>query len=439
MIAVLPYFVLIYAIISVGILLAYQKTRLFPLYALKVTWTGFTILAFSWVLLMSGGDSKEYIQRPSGPLAIFIGEMNNGVLTGGYPDALKDLTGTTPFWVVALLFVTWASWGLLGDVRERESRQIAAWLLVVIGSFLLCVTLLLASGRRDAIAFFLGASGWLAVATFGPRFFSRYGQWLLVCLLLTLALPILRPLSQFDWGRYGHFAENYRYAWNEGHVGEYFVNSLMVTVTTVALTTFFGATAAYVLARRELAGQSLVLGTIIGSIAIPGILIQVPLFLLIKDWGFSVGTYQYSFMDSRLGLAIIYTAISLPFTIYVMTGFFKTLPGTLGEAAVIDGCGPWRTFSEIYLPLAMPGVATTGIFNFLGAWNEFNLGLIFMSNPNFKTLPIGLYELQAATQYSSAWAPMFAGIVLLCLPTFLIFIFLQERIVEGLMSGGVKG
>jgi ABC-type glycerol-3-phosphate transport system permease component len=321
--------------------------------------------------------------------------------------------------------------------QDAKRPWVSIWAFV--GAVFLAWCLYYGAGRRDAVCFAIGIGGWLIFAHTAQALFTRFGHWFLIGFLLLLALPLYKPLRTFEWERYAHFVENYRYAWNEGHVGEYFVNSLMVTVTTVALTTFFGATAAYVLARRELAGQSLVLGTIIGSITIPGILIQVPLFLLIKDWGFVIRGYQYSFMDSRLGLAIIYTAISLPFTIYVMAGFFKTLPGTLGEAAVIDGCGPWRTFSEIYLPLVMPGIATTGIFNFLGAWNEFNLGLIFMSNPNFKTLPIGLYELQAATQYSSAWSPMFAGIVLLCLPTFLIFIFLQERIVEGLMSGGVKG
>lgn len=490
-----PYLILLYAVVSVVILWAHQKTRLYPLYLLKTLWVGFSLLAFAWVVAMSFGESKEYIQNPAGPMEILVGNVveitdEAGVkkkrLEGGYVGALHEYLGMGPYWMVAFLLMAWFTWGLsrntnkpkmlTGEAPAESLEQVpaedldrparrnrgfsrTAWLRGLAGTVILAEILLffdgsttafqLAAAEGSARMYFNGwresASLIFAMAVFAslaevaPRTYFRHGGRCLFLMLLLALTPMTKPLVTFHWSRYKFFADNYAYAWNEGHIGEYFINSLIVTITTVAMTTLFGAMAAYVIARRDFRGRNLLYGAIIGSIAIPGILIQVPLFLLIKDWGFDIAGYHYSFMDSRLGLAIIYSALSLPFTIFVLAGFFRTLPGSLGEAACIDGCGRWRTFTQVYLPLAMPGIATTGIFNFLGAWNEFNLGMIFMSNPNFKTLPIGLYELQAATQYSAAWAPMFAGIVLLCLPTFVIFLVLQERIVAGLTAGGVKG
>jgi len=452
----IAYFVILYAIFSIALLLAYQRTRLFPLYILKCLWTGFTILAFLWVLAMSFGQNKEYIQHPAGPFAILVGDAtpdSRGHIVAGYPGQLHAWTGTHPQWVVAVLFCALLTWGLLRrgsgartveknayPRKRKDDLRLSSFIFPVLWALTMALLLAFGCGHREAIAFAIFFLPFLGVAMFFPNWFTHHGHWLLLAILAQLALPIVPSLGHFEWSRFRFGRENYSYAWTQGHIGQYFMNSLMVAITMVSITTLLGAMAAYVLARRRLAGRGLVHGLIIASISIPGLLIQVPLFLLIKDWGFLVHlTYRYSFMDSRLGLAVIYTAISLPFTIFVLTGFFRTLPATLGEAAVIDGCGQWRTFTDIYLPLALPGIATTGIFNFLGAWNEFNLGMIFMSNPNFKTLPIGLYELQAATQYSSAWAPMFAGVVLLCLPTFFIFVFLQQRIVAGLTAGGLKG
>lgn len=449
---ILPFLVIAYAIVTIAILWCYQRTRLFPLYVLKVLWVCGTILAFAWVIAMSGGQSKEYIQNPAGPLEVLIGKMEKdaggqNVLRGGYPESLRNWYHISPVGALAILAGTWVSWGVLSGRQEQRRVEAGSrpagnprWsrrCLVLMVALL--ALLWWGMGWRDAAAFAAVLAAWFVLAGATPQWFDRWGGWAVVGLLAVVLLPMIPPAGQFDWGRYRYFGENYRHAWVEGHIGQYFINSLIVTVTTVSVTTLTGAMAAYTIARQRFAGQALLYGLVIGGITVPAILIQVPLFLLVKDWGFAVGSGRFAFMDSRLGLATIYAGISLPFTIFVLTGFFRTLPTELGEAACIDGSTRWGTFSHVYLPLALPGLATTGIFNFLGAWNEFNLGMIFMSNPNFKTLPIGLYELQIATQYSSAWAPLFAGIVLLCLPTFLIFVFLQERIVAGLTAGASKG
>ena len=143
-------------------------------------------------------------------------------------------------------------------------------------------------------------------------------------------------------------------------------------------------------------------------------------------------------MDSRLGLSIIYAATGLPFTIFLLAGFYRTLPGSLREAAAIDGCGEWRLFKDVYFPLAAPGMATAAIFQFLGVWNEYQLALIFLTNDKLMTLPIGLYNLSVSQQYAAHWSALFAGVTILCLPTFVIFVLLQERIVAGLTVGAVR-
>jgi ABC-type glycerol-3-phosphate transport system permease component len=143
-------------------------------------------------------------------------------------------------------------------------------------------------------------------------------------------------------------------------------------------------------------------------------------------------------MDSRLGLGLIYAAAGLPFAVFLLTGFYRTLPAALREAAAIDGCGEWRMFTDVFFPLAVPGLATAAIFQFLAVWNEYQFALVFLTNDKLKTLPVGLYNLSVSQQYAANWSALFAGVTLLCVPTFLIFVILQERIVAGLTVGGVK-
>ena len=160
-------------------------------------------------------------------------------------------------------------------------------------------------------------------------------------------------------------------------------------------------------------------------------LILVPLFLMLRNW--RIDALEFSFMDSRFGLILIYTALSLPFTIFLLTGFFRSLPTELAEAAAIDGCGELATFSRVYFPLAAPGLTTAAIFNFIGIWNEYNFALVFITNPDLKTLPVGLYYLVVTQQYAAEWPALFAGIVILFVPTFLIFLLLKETVFSPLI------
>lgn len=360
--------------ISLGLMLAIRATRGYPLYLLKMAWTSFSLLAFLWVVLMSGATTKEFRERPASVFEHL----------GAYPEHFRACYGFAAWWLPALvwpLLWTGAGWAAPGSKRR-------------------------AAGRAA-----------LAVLSVG------------------LAVPVLMIVSAFDWAPYSHFVENYAYAWRVARMGDYFLNSVLVSLCSVGLVTVLGSMSAYALTRLVFPGRQALTTLFIASMAIPGFLLVAPLFVMMKGW--SLG--NFSFMDSRVGLAVLYAAGSLPFTTFLLCAFYRSLPGELAESAALDGASPWTIFTRVYFPLAAPGMATAAIFNFLGVWNEYNFALIFLTNPAFKTLPVGLYNLQVASQYAVNWPAMFAGIVLLCAPTLLIFLVLQERIVAGLTVGAVKG
>ena len=256
---------------------------------------------------------------------------------------------------------------------------------------------------------------------------------------LITAVPLAGAFGHFKWGRYAFGFTNYAFAWKTARMGDYVTNSLLVSVLTVGVTTLFASMAAYALSRLDFKGRSAVLYGFLAAMVIPAQLYIVPLFLMVRGWEFQLGSVHFNFMDSRLGLSLIYAAGGLPFTIFLLTGFCRTLPTSLGESAAIDGCSEWRVFTDIYFPLATPGIATAAIFQFLRVWNEYQFALVFLTNDKLKTLPVGLYNLSVSQQYAANWPALFAGVTILCLPTFVIFILLQERIVAGLTLGAVKG
>jgi len=152
-----------------------------------------------------------------------------------------------------------------------------------------------------------------------------------------------------------------------------------------------------------------------------------------------LGTLTVSLHDSHAGLILIYVAASLPFTVFVLTALFRTLPNELREAALMDGASEYRVFSTVMMPLARPGLVTVAIFNFLGLWNEYLFGLVFLQSDGLKTLPLGLASISMQAQYKSDFGILFAGLVITMVPTLLVYIFLQERITKGITLGALKG
>ncbi len=227
--------------------------------------------------------------------------------------------------------------------------------------------------------------------------------------------------------------DNYVRAWRQARFGDYFLNSAFVTTVSVSLIVGLGAMAAYALARFYHPAARFVFWLFLAGLMIPAQLAVVPLFFELRHLGL---------LNSRFGLILVYTANGLPFAIFVLAGFFRSLPRTLYEAAVIDGCGEWTAFWRVMLPLARPGLVTVAIFQFIGIWKEYFFAFMLVGggvDGSARTLPLGLANLSITSQFRSDYGMLFAGIVLVTLPILAIYILLQRHIVKGIAAGALKG
>jgi len=224
--------------------------------------------------------------------------------------------------------------------------------------------------------------------------------------------------------------ENFANAWNEASIGVEFVNSAVITIATLVILLPVGSMAAYVFAKYPFRGSNTLFGAFMGGMMFPQLLAIVPLFLLLR---------QIHLLDTKTGLVVVYVAYSLAFTVFVMTGFFQTLPSELGEAATMDGCTHAGTFWKVMLPLARPGVLVVGIFNAIGLWNEYVLALVLLSSKENYTLPLGIANLTTTQQYQSDWGALFAGLVIVMLPILAVYWVFRDRIHETLLAGALKG
>lgn len=243
---------------------------------------------------------------------------------------------------------------------------------------------------------------------------------------------------------------NYAKAWIGSHFSQYFFNSVKVVGISLALILLLGSMAAYVLARFEFFGRKWISVLFLCGLVIPMQLLLIPLFFQYADMSDLLnrlfapihlfgGHLVFSLHDSHAGLILIYVAASLPFTVFVLTAFFRTLPDELREAAMIDGASEYRTFFSVMMPLSKPGLVTVAIFNFLGLWNEYLFGLVFINSDNLKTLPLGLAGISMQAQYKSDYGLLFAALVITILPSLLVYLVLQEHITKGITLGALKG
>jgi len=227
--------------------------------------------------------------------------------------------------------------------------------------------------------------------------------------------------------------DNYARAWSEARFGDYFFNSILVTLTSVALIVLLGAMSAYALARFYHPLGRGVFWVFLAGLMIPVQLSIVPLFFELRGLGL---------LNSRLGLILVYTANGLPFAVFILAGFFKSLPRSLYEAAVIDGCSEASAFWRVLLPLAKPGLVTVAILQFIGIWKEYFFAFMFTSGEagaGVRTLPLGLANLSITSQYHSDYGMLFAGLVIVTVPILIVFIALQKHLVKGVTAGALKG
>jgi N-acetylglucosamine transport system permease protein len=223
---------------------------------------------------------------------------------------------------------------------------------------------------------------------------------------------------------------NYVKTWFVSRFGEYFLNSLLVVSLSVLALLVVSAPAAYVLSRGKFRGCEAISNFVVFGMGVPIPLLFVPLVVLVS---------ALHLVDTLTGLGVIYVSLSVPFTVYVLQGFFSSLPSELESAAVIDGCSDWQIFWHVMLPLARPGLATVAILNFVGLWNEYQLSLVLINSPEKRTLSLGIYSLITSMKYTGGdWPGLFAGVTIVMIPTIILFVFLSERMISGITMGGVK-
>ncbi|MCF3105185.1 carbohydrate ABC transporter permease [Streptomyces roseoverticillatus] len=273
------------------------------------------------------------------------------------------------------------------------------------------------------------------------RFLNVFSHGVLILWALMVTLPLLwavmsalkddKSIFTSPWALPTslHF-DNWSRAWSQAHMSEYFFNSVVVVAGSLFGTMLLGSMAAYVLARFEFPGNRFVYYLFVGGMSFPVILALVPLFFVMKNM---------QLLDTYHGLILVYIAYSLPFTIFFLSGFFRTLPSSVAEAALIDGASHTRTFFQVMLPMAKPGLISVGIFNFLGQWNQYLLPAVLnVGDEDKKLLPQGLVALAVSQGYKGDWSGLFAGLVIAMLPVLAAYIVFQRQVQAGLTAGALK-
>ena len=249
--------------------------------------------------------------------------------------------------------------------------------------------------------------------------------WIAFSALKTSSSILLDPWS---WPIPPHW-KNFANAWNSAGLGRGFLNSL--AITTISIFTIVGTSAlpAYVF-RMKFKLNRFFYYFFVSGLMFPTFIAMTPLFLLMNRLGL---------LDNHFGLILVYTAYSMPFTVFILTAFFAALPKDLEEAAMIDGSGPFRVFFQIMLPLAKPGLVSAAIFNFVGIWNEYVIALILITDGKLKTLPVTLANLMMVMQYKTDFGALYAGIIMSIIPVIIVYLIFQKQLMSGTTSGAIKG
>ena len=221
--------------------------------------------------------------------------------------------------------------------------------------------------------------------------------------------------------------ENYVSAWTTASIGTYFVNTVIVVGCALVIVMILGAMCAYYLARYEFKGSQIIYYLMLAGLTFPIFLAVVPLFNLLKSFGL---------LNTLPGLILTYVAFALPFTVFFLYAFFKALPQEVAEAAALDGCGPFRIFFQIMLPMAKPGMASVAIFNFLGLWNQFLLPIALNTNNKNYVLSQGMASFASQAGYDVNFGALFAAVVITVLPVLVTYIIFQRQL-QGSVSPGL--
>ena len=222
--------------------------------------------------------------------------------------------------------------------------------------------------------------------------------------------------------------ENYVSAWSKYSFGGMFLNTVIVVGVSLVLVMILGAMCAYVLARFSLPGSQVIYYLMLAGLTFPVFLAIVPLFFILQGMGL---------LNTLPGLIVTYVAFALPFTVFFLYSFFKSLPYEIQEAAYVDGASEWRTFFQVMLPMAKPGMAAVAIMNFLGLWNQFLLPIALNTNKDNYVLSQGMASFASAAGYQVDFGAMFAAVIITIVPVLIVYIFFQRQL-HGSVSQGTS-
>lgn len=215
---------------------------------------------------------------------------------------------------------------------------------------------------------------------------------------------------------------------NDGLFLHYIVNTVIVTGLTIGLVLLVSSLAGYSFSSLRFRGINVFFVLILATMMVPFQSLLLPLYGLMQRLGL---------LNSYFGLVLVYTTFQLPFCTFMMRNSFASIPTSLRESALLDGCSEWKVFGRIYLPLSLPGIATVIVYSFMTTWNEFLMALIFNSNERFQTLQVGLTSYYLS-RYRTSWEVVTSGSIITMIPVLLVFIFLQRYFVKGLTAGSIK-
>lgn len=269
--------------------------------------------------------------------------------------------------------------------------------------------------------------------------------------LITLAISIIVPIAwvflaslksqlelvsgnPFDFPKqmlWSNFAD----AFVKARMGDYLLNTIIVTALSLVILLVVALPASYVLARFDFVGKKFFNGLFMAGLFVNVNYIVLPIFLMLFNADIKLGVDF--FLNSKFWLSVVYAATALPFTIYLLTGYFKTLPKAYEEAACIDGCGYFKTMTKIMIPMARPSIITVILFQFLAFWNEYIIAFTFMDKEN-ATLAVGVKYLMADAKSQANFGVMYAGLVIVMIPTLVLYICVQKKITQGMSIGGMK-